>query len=140
MVDFFHDRFATGVVGSAMVDPGVEEAFDGERSFSHTSFALLQTAGWRIGRVRPFVAGGVGGTFAYFATDELVLRPGSMDTFSGLARGAAGVDITLVGNTALIVRADYTHLFSRPTYTTSTQTFSFWGDFIDIGAGLLVRF
>ena len=63
-----------------------------------------------------------------------------MSTFQALARGAAGLDITLVGNTALIVRADFTHLFSRPVYTTSTQTFSFWGDFFDVGAGLLVRF
>jgi hypothetical protein len=140
-VDFFYDRFATGVVGSSMVAPGVEQTFDGTRMLSETSFALLQTVAWRGGPVRPFLAAGVGLTIAYFSSPELTLRPGSMDAVQPLARGVAGLDIAVSATAAVVVRFDYTSTFTRPTFTTNQPvTYSLLGDLLHLGAGVRVRF
>ena len=140
-VDFFYDRFATGVVGSSMVAPGVEQTFAGTRMLSETSFALLQTVAWRAGPLRPFVAAGVGASIAYFSSPELNLRPGSMDAVRPLVRVAAGIDIAVSATAAVVIRADTTHGFTRPTYTTNQLvTYSLLGDLFDVGAGMLVRF
>jgi hypothetical protein len=140
-VDFFYDRFATGVTGSTMVEPGVEQTFAGTRAITETSFALLQKVAWRVGRVRPFAAGGVGLAIDYFSSPELALRPGSMTGVQALVRGALGVDIALSATSALVVRGDYTHAFGRPTFTTDTgTTLSLFGDILDAGVGILFRF
>ena len=124
-----------------MVAPGVEQTFDGTRMLSETSFALLQTAAWRAGPVRPFVAAGVGVTIAYFSSPEIDLRPGSKDAVQPLARGVAGIDVAVSATTAVVLRVDYTHTFTRPTYTTNQAvTYSLFGDLLHVGAGLLVRF
>jgi hypothetical protein len=58
-----------------------------------------------------------------------------------LARGALGAEIALSGPTALVFRADYTHAFTRPTFTTDAGlAYSLFGDIFDAGVGLLVRF
>jgi hypothetical protein len=140
-VDFFYDRFSTGVVGSTSDSTGQEMMFAADRTLSQTSFALLQTAGWRAAELRLFVAAGAGVTIGYFATPEVDLRPGSKTAAQPIARGVAGVEVALSGTTGVIVRADYTHAFTRPTFTTSAATrYSLFGDILDVGAGLLVRF
>jgi hypothetical protein len=139
--DFFYDRFATAVIGSAPDANGQEVSFAGVRTLSQTSFALLQTAGWRALDLRVFAALGPGLTIGYFSTPEGMLRPGSQTTVQPLARGVLGVEFALSPFTAVILRADYTHVFTRPTFTTDTaMIYSLFGDILDAGAGLLVRF
>jgi hypothetical protein len=139
-VDFFYDKWQTGVSGSTMVAPGQEQTFPAERVISETSFALLQTAAWRRGRARAFVGVGPGFTIAYFSTPELVFRPGSFDAVQPLLRGAAGLDVVLTHDTAIALRAGYSLVFSHPTYTPSTTSYSFLGDFFDLGAGVAFQF
>jgi hypothetical protein len=140
-IDFFYDRFSTGVVGSMMDSTGQETTFAADRALSQTSFALLQTAGWRAADVRVFVAAGAGVTIGYFSSPEVDFRPGSKTAAQPIARGVAGVEVTLSGTTGVILRADYTHAFTRPAFTTITATsYSLFGDILDVGAGLLVRF
>ena len=139
-VDFFYDKWQTSVTGSTMVAPGQEQTFPSERVISQTSFALLQTGVWRRGRARAFLGVGPGFTIAYFSTPELVFRPGSFDAVQPMLRGAAGLDVVLTHDTAIALRAGYTLVFSHPTYTPSTTTYSFLGDFFDLGAGVVFQF
>jgi hypothetical protein len=139
--DFFYDRFATAVVGSAPDATGQETVFAGERTLSQTSFAVLQTVGWRATDMRTFAAIGPGVTIGYFSSPEGNLRPGSKTTAQPLARAVLGTEFALSPFTAVIIRVDYTHLFTRPTFTTDTAAiYSLFGDILDAGAGLLVRF
>jgi hypothetical protein len=139
--DFFYDRFSTDVTGSAPDASGQEMTFPSERTLSQTSFALLQTVGWRATELRVFVGVGPGLTIGYFSSPELALRPGSTNAAQPLARGMLGVEFALSALTAVIVRADYTHAFTRPTFTTETAAqYSLFGDLFDAGAGLLVHF
>ncbi|HEY4392818.1 MAG TPA: hypothetical protein VGP64_02095 [Polyangia bacterium] len=139
-VDFFYDKWQEGVTGSTMVTPGEEQTFSSERVISQTSFALLQTGAWRRGRVRAVLGGGLGFTVAYFSTPELLFRPGSFDAAQPMLRGAAGLDVVLTHDTAIALRAGYTLVFTHPTYTPSTTTYSFLGDFLDLGAGVVFHF
>jgi hypothetical protein len=138
--DFFYDKWQEGVTGSTMVALGEEQTFPGQRVISQTSFALLQTAAWRHGRARAFLGVGLGGTIAYFSTPELLFRPGSFDAAQPMLRGAAGFDIVLTHDTAIAVRAGYTLVFTHPAYTPNTTTYSFLGDFLDLGGGVVFHF
>lgn len=139
-IDFFYDKWQEGVTGSTMIAVGEEQTFPGDRVISQTSFALLQTAAWRHGRARAFLGAGLGGTIAYFSTPELVFRPGSFDAAQPMFRGAAGLDVVLTHDTAIALRAGYTLVFTHPTYTPSTTTYSFLGDFLDLGGGVVFQF
>jgi hypothetical protein len=140
-VDFFYDRFSTSVVGSAMDATGQETQYAADRTLSRTSFALLQTVGWRTPDLRIFTAVGAGITIGYFSSPELVLRPGNTTAAQPLARAALGAEIALSPLTAVILRADYSHAFTRPLFTTEAgPAYSLFGDVFDAGAGMLVRF
>lgn len=140
-VDFSFQRFATGVVGSTMIAPGMEMTFDGTRLVTATTFALLPTVALQLGPVRPFASGGVGIGIGYFSSPEVDLRPGTETAVQPLARGSVGVDVAISSTSAVTLRADYTHAFTRPDFVTDTgQTFSLFGDLFDVGLGLLLRF
>ena len=141
-VDFFHHRSSTAVVGSEMDATGQETTFAADRTLSQTSFALLQTLGWRATDLRVFAAAGVGVTIGFFSSPELELRPGSTSASQPIVRGVAGVEIAMSATTGIVLRVDYTHAFTRPTFTSTTTatTYSLFGDILDVGAGLLVRF
>jgi hypothetical protein len=140
-LDFFYDRFASDVTGSAMVAPGQEQAYAAQRLLSQTSFALIQTAAWRIGRVRPFVKLGFGATIAYFSSPELQFRPGSFDAVQPLGRAATGLSVVVYRNIALSLRIAYSHLFTRPVYRANdAATYSFLGDLFDLGLGVVMPF
>ena len=120
---------------------GQEAVFAGERTLSQTSFAVLQTGGWRATDFRVFVAVGPGVTIGYFSSPELDLRPGTKTAAQPLVRGVVGFELALSPLTALVVRADYTHPFTRPTFVTDdAMKYSLFGDLFDAGAGLLVHF
>jgi len=139
--DFFYDRFSTAVVGSTADATGQETVFAGERTLSQTSFALLQTAGWRGADVRVFAAGGPGVTIGYFSSPEVDLRPGTKTAAQPVVRAVVGLELALSAFTSVIVRADYTHAFTRPTFVTADGIkYSLFGDLLDAGAGLLVHF
>jgi hypothetical protein len=140
-VDLYYDQFTTGVVGSTMVEPGVEQTFNGERLLSQTSFAVMQKAALPVGRARPWLAAGAGVTIGYFSSPEIDLRPGQATVVQPLARAAAGVDVTVRGRAGVVVRADYTRVLTHPSFTTDLrQTYRPFGDLVDVGAGLLYRF
>jgi hypothetical protein len=140
-LDLFYDRFAEGVLGSAPDASGAEQSFDGQRLLTETSFALLQTVSLNLGPVRPWLGLGGGLTIAYFSSPEQELRPGSTSAVQPLARAGIGADIPLRGRAAVGVRADYSYLFTQPTFTTQAgQTFRPFGNLFDVGIGLLYRF
>ena len=139
--DFSYDRFATAVVGSAPDATGAETLFAGERTLSQTSFAALQTIGWQATDLRAFAGLGPGVTIGYFSSPESDLRPGSKTTAQPLARAVVGAELALSPFTAVVLRVDYSHVFTRPTFTTDTSAmYSLFGDFLDAGVGLLVHF
>jgi len=139
-IDFFYDKWQEGVTGSTMVAPAEEQTFPATRVISQTSFALLQTGAWRRGRVRAFLGVGLGFTIAYFSTPELLYRPGTFDAAQPILRGATGLDIILTHDTAIALRAGYTLVLTHPTYTPSDTTYSFLGDFLDLGGGVVFQF
>jgi outer membrane protein W len=138
--DFFYDKFQTDVTGATMVAPGQEQLFPSVRVISQTNFALLQTAAWRRGRVRPFVGIGLGATIAYFSSPELVFRPGSFEAAQPFGRGMGGLDVVITHDTAVSLRAGYTLVFTHPTYTPNTTTYSFLGDLFDLDLGVSFQF
>jgi hypothetical protein len=135
-LDFFYDRFSTDLSGSMLLDPGLAQ-----RVVSQTSFALMQTAGWRRGRVRPFAKLGVGATIAFFSSPEIALRPGSFDAVQPLARGAAGLSVDVTRGIAVSLQGTFTHTFTRPVFTAADGTrYSFLGDLLDLGLGVVMQF
>ena len=138
-IDGAFTRFSTA--GSPVIAPGQATAYAAARTLSQTGFALLQTAGWQLGSVRPFVAAGGGVSLGYFSTPEVELRPGTASTTQPMARAMAGVDIAFSPTTALIVRADYTHMFSSPTFDSEVAgSFALFGSLLDVGVGMAARF
>jgi hypothetical protein len=132
-IDFFHDHFAA------------DQQFvtSSQQLLTQTSFAALQTVSVTLGRVRPWVAGGGGLSFAYFSgtglTDMGTPLPGVSDNeLLPVVRTAAGLDVTVRGDLAIVVRADYTHPLSRPTFGGFAS--SPFGDLVDAGVGVLFRF
>ena len=55
-----------------------------------------------------------------------------------VARGAAGVDLPCAPRSAIVVRVDYTHPLTRPTFAGMSE--SPFGDLIDVGVGYQYRF
>jgi hypothetical protein len=141
-VDFSYDHFQLGVQGSSMVTPGApEQTYDAQRVITQTSFALLQTIGARRGAVHVWAGLGGGMSVAYFSSPELELRPGHASGLEPLVRGAVAFDVTVRERTAIVLRADYTHTFNRPSFTSDlNQSYTPFGDLFDVGLGLLVRF
>jgi hypothetical protein len=146
-IDFFYDRFAMDVIGSTLDQNGNPVAAPGTRAFTHTNFAVLQAAALALDSIRPFVAFGGGVDIGYFSTPEPALAPGSQSAVMPLVRGVLGIEVPIGNGVAVVVRADYTHLFSRPSYTPSlpggggtSPTISFWGDLFDAGAGVAAHF
>jgi hypothetical protein len=139
--DFSFQRFATSVVGSTMISPGVEMTFDGTRLITETTFAILPTVALQAGPVRPFVSAGVGLGVGFFSSPEVDLRPGSETAVQPLLRGSVGVDVMISPTAAVTARVDYSHTFTRPTFVTDAgQRYSLFGDLLDLGLGLLLRF
>jgi hypothetical protein len=138
-IDGAFTRFSSA--GSPVIAPGQGAAYSAVRTLSQTSFAVLQTAGWQLGRVRPFVAAGAGVSIGYFSTPEFELRPGTASTTQAMARAMAGVDIAFSPATALIIRANYSHMFSNPTFDTEAAgSFALFGSLLDVGVGMAARF
>jgi hypothetical protein len=145
-VDFFYDQFQTSVTGSAMTAPGQESPYAAERTTSDTSFAAIQTATARLGRARPFIDAGIGGTIAYFSTPELAFRPGSLHALQPFLRGSAGLNVVVYRGIGVSARVGYSHVLTRPTLTTSGSgtgaptTYAPFGDFVDAGLGVVLPF
>lgn len=142
-VDFLYDKFQTSVAEAAA--PGATPGYAGERIVSQTSFAPTAGASWRWRRLRPFAQLGAGVTIAYFSTPETALSPGTLTATQPLARGTAGLTVAITHDIGVVVRASYTHLFNRPTLTTTPSsgppaTISFLGDLFDAGAGVVLGF
>jgi hypothetical protein len=146
-VDFFYDRFAMDVVGQTLDPSGNPTTAPGTRMFTHTSFALLQTAAIALDSIRPFAAIGGGVDIAYFSTPEPALAPGTQTAVMGLVRGVLGLEIPIGLGVAVGVRVDYTHVLNTPSYTPKPSggvgagpAISFWGDLFDAGAGVVAHF
>jgi len=135
--NFFYDRFSKDVVAGTVDANG--DAMIASRTLSHTSFALMQTTAWRYADMRLFVAVGGGATIGYFASPDLSTN--STTDALPIARGVFGFDFAIAARTAAILRVDYSHTFKRSAYYTSTgDRRPLFGDLLDAGIGLLVRF
>jgi hypothetical protein len=139
--DFLFDRFATSVLGSSMVQPGVDQSYIGTRTITETSFGLLQTLGVRTGATRVWFGAGGGVAVGFFSTPEPDLRPGSATATQPFARAVAGADVTINDQTSLGVRAGYTFMLTSAPYTSAAgQTVHPFIDLLDIHVGLFYRF
>src|SRR5580698_2239109 len=125
-VDFFYDQFETDLLGTTI---------------SQTSFAIVQTAGWRWRRLRPFVQLAAGVTIGYASISN-----GTLDSQQPLLRGAAGLDVAITPTIGVSLRAAYSLIFSRPVLTTqasptvSSMSYSVFGDLFDVDLGVVLLF
>jgi hypothetical protein len=100
----------------------------------------------RAGRFRPFLALGPGVVINFFSSPEATLRPGSKTVAQPVAQAAAGVEVDLKTDMALVFRADVTHPFTDPVFEPSLSPqsppprYALFGDVVAIGLGLAVRF
>lgn len=127
-VEFFYDHF--GYSGDSVTLMS--------HLLTQTSFVALQTLSTDIATARLWVGGGAGVTIAY-ASGAATNGVGTTSTeVQPVARGAAGVDLPFGLRSAVVVRADYTHPLTRPTFAGSSE--SPFGDLIDVGVGYQYRF
>jgi hypothetical protein len=150
--DFFYDRFARDVVANAVGPTGATEPIIATRTLSQTSFALMETTGWRYADMRLFAAIGAGLAIGYFGGPSTEPTTGNFTTGSTtdlqlLTRGVFGFDFAVAPRTAAILRVDYTHLFYNDTSYATPGVPPFgavvrplFGDLFNAGIGLLVRF
>ncbi len=119
---------------------GDPEPAIGSRTLSQTTFALMETTGWRYADMRLYVGVAAGVTVGYFVSPDIAAG-GSTDLLP-LARGVFGFDFAIAPRTAAILRADYTHTFSRDsTFVGPTgESHPVFGDLFDAGIGFLLRF
>jgi hypothetical protein len=139
-LEFLFDQFSQAAQGPTMPPSGDQLSFS-RRTFSETTFAALQTAGVRAGRMRAHAGVGGGLAIGAFSSPEVALQPGSSHAYQPFARGVAGFDVELREGIALGLRAGYTFMLTAPSYTTTTgQVLHLFGDVLDIHAGLFYRF
>jgi hypothetical protein len=135
--NFFYDRFTKDVVSGTVDANGDAEI--AARTLSQTTFAVMETTGWRYADMRLFLAAGAGTMVGYFASPELSAN--SQSVIRPLARGVFGFDFAIAARTAAILRVDYSHIFDRGTSSVSPGGMHpRFGDLLDAGIGLLVRF
>jgi hypothetical protein len=139
-VDFFYDRFTRDVIATTVGPMGDPEPAIGSRTLSQTTFALMETTGWRYADMRLYVGVAAGLTVGYFVSPDIAAG-GSTDLLP-LARGVFGFDFAIAPRTAAILRVDYTHTFSRDsTFVGPTgESHPVFGDLFDAGIGFLLRF
>jgi hypothetical protein len=107
---------------------------------SQTTFVAAQTGAWRWKRLRPFVQLGAGISIGYASVNVGVTAA------QPLIRGAAGLEVTVVKNIAVVVRGAYTFIITRPTLTVPATpyqdavTYSPLGNFLDADAGVAFQF
>jgi hypothetical protein len=136
-LDFSFDRFAERVTLAVPLEGGQEAPFDDLRTVSHFDFAALQTVGFRVRRVRPWGAAGVGVSLAHFSTLEPEYRPGEQRATRPVVRGAAGVDVDVFPQTSVGLRVDGAWMLFTPRLTTEGgRTISPFGDRLAIGAAV----
>jgi len=127
-VEFFYDHF--GYSGDSVTLMS--------HLLTQTSFVALQTLSTDVATARLWVGGGGGVTIAY-ASGAATNGVGTTSTeVQPVARGAAGVDLPCAPRSAIVVRVDYTHPLTRPTFAGMSE--SPFGDLIDVGVGYQYRF
>jgi hypothetical protein len=127
-VEFFYDHF--GYSGDSVTLM--------THLLTQTSFVALQTLSTDVATARLWVGGGAGVTIAY-ASGAATNGVGTTSTeVQPVARGAAGVDLPLAPRSAIVIRVDYTHPLTRPTFAGMSE--SPFGDLIDAGLGYQYRF
>jgi hypothetical protein len=139
-LDFFYDRFTKDVIATTVGPMGDPEPAIGSRTLSQTTFALMETTGWRYADMRLFVGVGAGLTVGYFVSPD-VASSGNTD-LQPLARGVFGFEFAIAARTAAVLRVDYTHTFARDSYFVGPtgQLHPVFGDLFDAGVGFLLRF
>jgi hypothetical protein len=138
--DFFYDRFTKDVIATSVGPMGDTEPAIGTRTLSQTTFALMETTGWRYADMRLYVGVGAGLTVGYFVSPDL--GAGSSTDLLPLARGVFGFDFAIAPRTAAILRVDYTHTFHRDSFFVGPngESHPIFGDLFDAGIGFLLRF
>lgn len=139
-IDFFYDRFTRDVIATSVGPMGDPEPAIGTRTLSHTTFALMETTGWRYADMRLYVGVGAGVTVGYFVSPDISSR-GNTD-LQPLVRGVFGFDFAIAARTSAVLRIDYTHTLSRDAYFLGQDGTlrPVFGDLFDAGVGFLLRF
>jgi hypothetical protein len=139
-LDFFYDRFAKDVIAASVGPMGDLEPAIASRTLSQTTFALMETTGWRYADMRLYLGVGAGLTVGYFVSPDVSSR-GNTDV-QPLVRGVFGFDFAIAARTAAILRVDYTHTFYRDSnFVGATgESHPAFGDLFDAGIGFLLRF
>jgi hypothetical protein len=137
--DFFYDRFAKDIVATTVGSTGAPEQYVATRTLSQTSFALMETTGWRYADMRLFAAIGAGLAIGYFASPDYSTN--SLTDTMLLTRGVFGLDFAIAAKTSAILRVDYSRVFyNNSQVTTPAGLQPLFGDIFNAGIGLLVRF
>ncbi|HEY4395778.1 MAG TPA: hypothetical protein VGP64_17035 [Polyangia bacterium] len=140
-VDFSSDRFATGEQGTTTTQNGAATTYASTRVISENDFLLTHTVGFRLGPVRPFFVLGLGLGVGYFDSVAPAYLPGKETDTHLLGRGSVGLDVAVSADWGLTVRADYTAVRDAASFTTQAgQTFTLFGDLLDIDLGAAYRF
>jgi len=139
-LDFFYDRFTKDVIATSVGPMGDPAPGIGTRTLSQTTFALMETTGWRYADMRLYVGVGLGLTVGYFVSPD-VSSTGNTN-LEPLARGVFGFDFAIAARTAAILRVDYTHTFYRNSdfVGPTGDLHPMFGDLFDAGIGFLLRF
>jgi len=139
-LDFFYDRFTKDVIATTVGPMGDPEPAIGTRTLSQTTFALMETTGWRYADMRLYVGVGAGLSVGYFVSPDV--SPSGNTDLLPLARGVFGFDFAIAPRTAAVLRVDYTHTFARgSSFVGPTgQARPIFGDLFDAGIGFLLRF
>jgi hypothetical protein len=139
-MDFFYDRFTKDVIATSVGPMGDPAPGIGTRTLSQTTFALMETTGWRYADMRLYVGVGAGLTVGYFVSPD-ISSTGDTD-LEPLARAVFGFDFAIAPRTAAILRVDYTHTFYRNIYFVGPtgESHPVFGDLFDAGIGFLLRF
>ena len=133
-VDFFYDRFSKDVIATTSQGQMIAS-----QTLSQTSFAVMETTGWRYADMRLYAGVGAGFGIGFFASPNL--SASSTTSWQPLARGVLGFDFAISKMMAAILRLDYNRSLNHESYTTAAGgTYPLFGDIFDAGIGLLLRF
>ena len=139
--EFTFDRFQKLVTAQADVGGDVTQSYQTTRALSFFDFALLATATLHLGRLRPWVAAGMGLALGNFQTPEETYQSVASHTTRPLVLGSGGLDVS-VGRGALVgLHVEYRNMLAKPSFLLGTgESIQVFGNRLSVQAGLLYQF
>jgi hypothetical protein len=139
-LDFSFQYFGAILAGPTTISDASRTTSESTR-LTETTFAVLPTVARQWGKMRPFACAGVGVGVGFFSSQDFEATAQGVRAVQPIARGGVGLDVATSLGSAVTVRADYTHAFTRPQLVTDAgHTYALFGDLFNIGIGFLIRF